>query len=184
MTYIKALCNRIISLIHCCYLKVTHPSTFFFDIEEIIASSTHFTFNGKGSIVIGKKCGMRRNCEISVAEKGEIIIGNNCFFNKGCIIACHEKIDIGDNTRLGPNVMIFDHDYDFRNIDKEKRDEHNTSPIMIGKNVWLGAGVIVLRGTNIGDNCVVGAGNVLKGNYQPNTIIKQKREDTVTELLL
>lgn len=43
--------------------------------------------------------------------------------------------------------------------------------IFIGQNVFLGTSVIILRSTNIGNNCVIGAGSVLKGNYPANSII-------------
>ena len=41
----------------------------------------------------------------------------------------------------------------------------------IGKNVWIGANVTILKDSVIGDNCVVGAGSVVKGKYRENTVI-------------
>lgn len=182
MRYIIALLKRLLSFVHCISVKILHPNSFFFDGQEIIANSTHFTILDNGKIHIGKKCGMRRNCEVSSVENGEIIIGNNSFMNKGCIIASHEKIIIGNNTRFGPNVCIFDHDYDFKNPDENKRKMHKTSPIIIGNNVWIGAGCIVLRGTTIGDNCVIGAGSIIKGEIKSNTVVYQKRENIMINM--
>ena len=183
MKYLKAAFSRLNSLIHCVFTKIIYPKQFFFCKEEIIANSTHFTINGKGCIRIGKKCGMRRDCEISVAENGSLTLGDGFFMNRGCVIACHDSITIGNNTRLGPNVMIYDHDYDFKNQDVAQRKKHKTSPVVIGNNVWLGAGVIVLRGTVIGDNCVVGAGSVIKGVYEPNMVITQPRNEDIKEIM-
>ena len=44
-------------------------------------------------------------------------------------------------------------------------------PITIGNNVWIGANVIVLKGTVLGDNTVVGTGSVVKGEYPSNCVI-------------
>ena len=49
----------------------------------------------------------------------------------------------------------------------------------IGKNVWIGANTVILRGTKIGDNCVIGAGTIVKGDFPENSIIVQNREPKV-----
>ena len=54
-----------------------------------------------------------------------------------------------------------------------------TAPITIGNNVWIGANTLILRGTTIGDNCVVAGGSVIRGNYPSNTVIIQKRTTEV-----
>lgn len=182
MRYIKALLVRLHSLLHCGFVKFLHLKTFHFCLEEIIAFSVHFVIRDSGTISIGKKCGMRRGCEIMVSENGHINIGNEVFLNKGCIIAAHDNIVIGNKTRFGPYTMIFDHDYDYKNSDVKKRDRHISAPVIIGNNVWIGAGVIILKGTKIGDNCVVGAGCVLKGNYEPKTVIIQKSNVDIKEI--
>lgn len=59
--------------------------------------------------------------------------------------------------------------------------QYKTAPIRIGNNVWIGANCVILRGTVIGDNSVVGAGTVLKGIYPPDSLIVQKRETQVLQ---
>ena len=53
--------------------------------------------------------------------------------------------------------------------------------IIIGKNVWIGANTVILRGTTIGDNAVIAAGSVLKGDVAPNTVFLNKRENLSVE---
>lgn len=182
MRYVKAIMHRLCSVIHCIWVKIIHPSSFDFCMEEIIASSTHFSIQDNGRISIGNKCGMRRNCELMVSENGRIVLGDRVFLNKGCVLAAHESITIGNGTRLGPGVMIFDHDYDYKKIDVDARNNHISMPISIGENVWIGAGTVILKGTTIGDNCVVGAGCVIKGNFENDSLIVQKREPKVYEI--
>ena len=100
------------------------------------------------------------------------MIGEHCFFNVGCSVTCIESVTIGNGCTFGNNVVIVDHDHDFRN---ENRGCFVASPVSIGKNVWIGANTVILRGTKIGDNCVIGAGSVVKGDIPANSIVVQKR---------
>lgn len=57
-----------------------------------------------------------------------------------------------------------------------------TEKIEIGSNVWIGANTIILRGTIIGDNTVIGAGCILKGKFDGNCVITQKRNTSIKAL--
>lgn len=98
------------------------------------------------------------------------------------MVVAHNHIIIGDRTRFGPNVLIFDHDYEYKDRESFLSGRHNTSSIVIGKNCWIGAGTIILRDTVIGDDCVIGAGCVIKGKYPKGSLVVQKREERVSEI--
>ena len=102
-------------------------------------------------------------------------MGQNAYLNSDCKLVCHEKIQIGDNTIFGPNVLIYDHDHLFDTESGVKRKEYVSSEIVIGNNCWIGANTVILRGTHIGDNCLVGAGSVVKGTFPAGTKIIQSR---------
>ena len=106
-----------------------------------------------------------------------MVIGDNSYFNDGAIIVCRDNITIGKNFQSGPNLLIYDHDHDYKNEKGLKTKQYLTAPVAIGNNVWVGANVIILRGTTIGDNCVIAAGAVIKGNISSNTVVVQKREN-------
>ena len=91
---------------------------------------------------------------------------------------CREAISIGDNTEFGPNVCIYDHDHDYKN--GLNNELYKTSPVKIGKNCWIGAGVIILRGTVIGDNSVIAAGSIVKDVVPSNSLFYNKRENCKT----
>lgn len=131
---------------------------------------------GKKSVLkIGYRSAIRSNTEISVTD-GIIDIGDKCFINRNCMIVAHEKIIIGNNTTIGPNCCIYDHDHNFR---KEVDGEFTTGAVIIGNNVWIGAGVIILKGSLIGDNCVIGAGAIIKGIIAENTIVIPDRDNII-----
>lgn len=86
--------------------------------------------------------------------------GNNVYanFNLTCVDDTH--IYVGDGTMFAPNVILATAAHPILPALRKKSYQYNM-PIRIGKNCWLGAGVIVLPGVTIGDNTVVGAGSVI-----------------------
>ena len=91
------------------------------------------------------------------------------------MISCLEEVSIGAGCRFGPNVKVFDNDHKF-SARGGVSQEHTTSPVTIGDHCWLGANVTVLRGTEIGDNCVIGAGCVVKGSIPAGSLVTQSRK--------
>jgi acetyltransferase-like isoleucine patch superfamily enzyme len=86
---------------------------------------------------------------------------------------CRKNIYIGSGTEFGTNVLIYDHDHDYRA--GLKTDKFKESPVKIGNNCWIGANSVILRGTVLGNNCVIAAGSVIRGEYPDNSVIIQKR---------
>ena len=95
--------------------------------------------------------------------------GNNVYanFNLTCVDDTH--IYVGDNTMLGPNVVLATAGHPIEPSLREQGYQYNM-PIHIGKNCWLGAGVIVLPGVTIGDNSVIGAGSVVTKDIPANVV--------------
>jgi acetyltransferase-like isoleucine patch superfamily enzyme len=125
-------------------------------------------------LFLGKFVKIRSGTKIYCRKKSKIIISDDVFLNHNIIITAHECIEIGSGTQIGPNVMIFDHDH-IRLNNKISSNQYLSSKITIGKNVLIGAGTIILKGSFIGDNCTVGAGSIISGRYENNTVIIQKR---------
>ena len=79
-------------------------------------------------------------------------------FNLTCVDDTH--IYVGDNTMFGPNVVLATAAHPICPELRAKEYQYNM-PIHIGRNCWLGAGVIVMPGITIGDNTVIGAGSIV-----------------------
>ncbi len=87
-------------------------------------------------------------------------LGQHVYCNFGVTMVDDTHIYIGDGTMLGPHVTIATAGHPILPALREQAYQYNI-PVHIGKNCWLGAGVIVLPGVHIGDNTVVGAGSVV-----------------------
>ncbi len=177
--YIRAGLIVPFSILKIFWIKLFHPKSFYAPMVCMISPFTEISVDKGAKLSIGKKFKMRDGAKIRVRKGAECRIGKNTSVNSNNIIACHEKIMIGDNVQFSPNVLIYDHDHNFRHIDGLQANHFNTSEIIIGDNCWIGANTVILRGTVLGNNCVVGAGSVIRGEFPDNSVIVQKRETTI-----
>lgn len=99
-----------------------------------------------------------------------ICFGDNCEVNMNCTFLDDNRIVIGDNALIAPNVQIYTAFHPTRAADRFGRPREDgrfafcktqTAPVVIGDNVWIGGGAIILPGVTIGDNVVIGAGSVV-----------------------
>lgn len=112
---------------------------------------------------------------IAYCKGGGATIGNNVtvYSAKNTTIdeTSLQHIFIGDNTQITAGVIILAHDYSYSvlgNIYGElPRQQRDT---IIGKNVFIGMNSIILMGSNIGDNVIIGAGSVVSGHIPSNTV--------------
>ena len=96
-------------------------------------------------------------------------LGSNVYANAGLTLVDDTHIYIGDYTMLGPNVVIATAGHPIDPQLREKALQYNL-PVRIGRNCWLGAGVIVMPGITIGDNSVIGAGSVVTRDIPANVV--------------
>lgn len=108
-----------------------------------------------------------------------IYFGNNCEVNMNCTFLDDNIIRIGDNALIAPNVQIYTAFHPTNAIDRfgsPKSDgsfefcKTQTAPVIIGDNVWVGGGAIIMPGVTIGNNVVIGAGSVVTKDIPDNTI--------------
>ncbi len=112
-------------------------------------------------------------CKFTTTAKGTIVVGNNVQLN-GVAISSRKRIEIGDGTLIAPNCIMVDSDFhavwppeNRGHSDPSDQDE----AVVIGKNVWLGLNVTVLKGARIGDNSVIAAGSVVIGGDIPPNVV-------------
>lgn len=96
-------------------------------------------------------------------------LGNYVYANFGLTLVDDTHIYIGDNTMLAPNVVIATAGHPIAPELRLEGYQYNL-PVHIGKNCWLGAGVLVMPGVTIGDNTVIGAGSVVTRDIPANVV--------------
>ncbi|MCB6365035.1 sugar O-acetyltransferase [Intestinibacillus massiliensis] len=97
-----------------------------------------------------------------------ITVGKDVFINTGCRFQDQGGIVLGDGALIGHNVVLATLNHD---EDPAKRHILHPAPIILGKNVWIGANATVVPGVTIGDGAVVAAGAVVTRDVPPNVVV-------------
>lgn len=124
----------------------------------------HGQINYQPGITFMNRLGHTR---LSTEKKGQISIGRNVFLNEGCVIHATNSVKIGENSKIGENVQIFD--TSFHPIGNTETID--TSPVTIEENVWIANNVVILQGVTIGHHSVVGIGSVVTKSFPANSLI-------------
>jgi acetyltransferase-like isoleucine patch superfamily enzyme len=121
-------------------------------------------------VTIGKRFVLRSRMlpsEIGAAlPDAELKVGDRVFINHGATVIANCYIEIGDDSLIGEFAALYDTNH--HPVDSTHPQKYD--PVIIGSNVWLGRGVIVLPGTKIGNNSVVAAGSVVKGDIPADVL--------------
>jgi probable biosynthetic protein (TIGR04098 family) len=81
------------------------------------------------------------------------------------------KITLLDDVMIGPGVMISASNYRYNDGSPVTDQAMDEADILIGRDVWIGYGAIILAGAEIGDGCVIGAGSVVRGKIAPFSVV-------------
>ena len=95
-------------------------------------------------------------------------LGKGVFINLGCRFQDTGGITIGDGTLIGHGSTLTTLNHA---IDPARRADMRPAPVVLGRHVWLGAGVTVVPGVTIGDGAVIGAGSVVTRDVAADTIV-------------
>jgi acetyltransferase-like isoleucine patch superfamily enzyme len=166
------------------------------DIGEnvVLFKSCKFEFefeNNNNAVSIGKNS-MIGGKIVFESTEGQVLIGENTFINGGSTLISRSEICIGSNVTIAWGCTIYDHNSHSLNYLDRRGDVANqivahksggsivknkdwstvsSSKIIIGDDVWIGFGSIILKGVTIGEGSIVGAGSVVRESVEPWTVV-------------
>ena len=122
---------------------------------------------------IGRKANIGAFTKIK-ADKGLVIIGERVDIASGCqIFVGGGGITIGRDSLIGPNVTFIGVNYVYDRIDTPFRAQLAQSKgIVVGPNVWIGAGACILDGARIGTGVIVTPNSVISGKIADNAVVQ------------
>lgn len=129
-------------------------------VQRISPSCALYLY-GKGYLQIGRNCQFEAGCDLQVHGDGILSIGRCVYMNRYCMVSAQGSVDIGDNCIFGPGVKVFDNNHRFESSTGVS-SQLSVGSVKIGNNCWIASNAIILKGADIGDNCVIGAGCIIK----------------------
>jgi maltose O-acetyltransferase len=105
----------------------------------------------------------------NIKNYNRLTIGNGVSFNDSCYINAYGEIIIGNNVSISANSSILSTKLSTESIHELKK--HINAPVIIGDNVQIGAGAIILPGVHIESNVIVGAGAVVTQDLPANCVV-------------
>ena len=122
-------------------------------------------------VKIGRNATLYQRTIFEIAEKAQVSIGYNFTLSYGAVIASTYFIRMGNNVMIGEYTSVRDTTHSNDNpLLPYCMQEDKSEKIMIGNNVWIGRGCIVLPGSVIEDGVIVGANSVVKGTLKGNCL--------------
>ena len=133
--------------------------------------SPKLILNKRAKLVVKNRTIICRFSEMTIAEDSTLLIGENCYIGKNCNIRARGNITVGANTQIAQNVTIVSGQYNHSKKDVLiKKQGFQSSPVIIGENVWIGANVVIMPGVIIGEGAIIGAGSIVTKNIEPYTV--------------
>lgn len=151
--------------------------------SHVFYKSRIVNISKRGRVKIGNNCLIGRSKKgyhsgmpfyttiLNDGSNSNVCIGNNCRIN-GAYIHAQDSICIGNNCVIASGVNIIDSNGHETYSNDRTIGRDVPQKISIGNNVWIGINATILKGTTIGDNSIIAAGSVVKGEFPANCIIQ------------
>ncbi len=144
------------------------------EIGHGVVFDDYVLLDGKGGILkIGDRCLVARGATLS-CKYGDIILGNDVNISNNVTIYSNHRVEIGDKTFIAGHCYIVaggEHYFEDTTIPILDQGIKEGRGVKIEGDCWIGAATTVLDGTHLAHGCVVGASALLKGAFEPYSII-------------
>lgn len=140
--------------------------------NNVIKSNVEFLLTDGAYLQIGSNCVIQdHSLFVLTKPRPRVIIGNNVVIGRNNNIGAKSLIQIGNDTIIGPYVQIVDNEHSFTKSRPIREQNAVIRDVIIGNDVWIGAGAKILRGVQIGDGAVIGANAVVTKDVPPYAVV-------------
>ena len=152
-------------------LRREHPGLMIAE-GVVIEPDVLWRLSPSAAVAVGPGARLRRACELKADTLARIALGRNVHLGPWCTLSALAEIAIGDDCLLAERISIRDHDHGIADPTTPYHAQgYQVAPVRLGRNVWVGGGVTIVKGVVLGDNCVVGANAVVTRSFPANSVI-------------
>jgi acetyltransferase-like isoleucine patch superfamily enzyme len=166
--FICSAANQILSFARIIHFRVKYPSLRI-DFSSYLSSGVEI-ISIDGAICDIKNTYFHQDVYIKVGQGATLKIQNSSL-GKGTVIVAHHSIEIKSDCSIAEYVVIRDQNHRYHQGSLLKQTGYETAPIILNRNVWLGAKCTVLKGVELGENVVVGAQSLVNKSFPSDTIV-------------
>lgn len=143
-----------------------------FDGKVYLASGVRLQATDGGVIVLGNGVHLSRGVTV-IAQGGVVELGADVFIGEWSTITAKKQIRVGADTQVAERVTIRDQDHVIHGDVSLPIKEAGfvASPVTVGRDVWIGAGAVIVKGVGIDDGAVVGANAVVVNQVRSRTVV-------------
>ena len=135
-----------------------------------VAMGSRVRFFGPVRVFIGSHSALFD--DVILSGVGEVHIGDRSTIGHNSVLVSRERIQIGNDCMLAAFCYVLDVDHEFADPEKPIPQQGlRVKPVIVGNDVWVGAGTFILRGVTIGDGAVVAANSVVTEDVPPYTVV-------------
>jgi len=124
-----------------------------------------------GEIAFGDDVTLADGCALEVGPNGRLVLGDNSFVGRHSVIRAERSIEIGSRCIIAEHCTVRDQDHLVDPDERRHEKAAQTAPIVLERDVWIGAGVRVLKGVRVGEGTVVAANAVVRGEVPPGVVV-------------
>jgi acetyltransferase-like isoleucine patch superfamily enzyme len=137
----------------------------------VIKHNAEFWLTDNAVLEVGNDCTIQNFAFFQLTMPSpKVYIGNNTVIGRHCMITAKNLIRLGDNVLMGAYVQVIDTNHGIK-AGKTIRDQNaEIGEVIIGNDVWIGAGAKILMNCHIGDGAIIGANAVVTGDIPHNAI--------------
>lgn len=125
---------------------------------------------GRTRLELGEHCRLGRGTLFETCG-GRITLGSHVRINAGSLVVSYASVTIGNGCLIGEYVSIRDADHGTSPDAPIRSQDHVSAPIVIGDDVWIARGAVILKGVTIGNGAVIAANSVVNRDVEANSIV-------------
>lgn len=124
-----------------------------------------------GCIKVVERIELGHGSRLCVGREGVLQFGKNFINTAKMTLICTDSIIFGNDVLTSWNTLVMDTDWHKTRIVStgELRPCHR--PIILGNHIWVGTRAVILKGTQIADGTIIGAGAIVAGKYDKSNVI-------------
>lgn len=140
--------------------------------NTVCKKNVEFRLTDNAVLEFGKNCVIQDYSFFQLTKPSpKVIIGDDVVIGRHNIITAKDLIKIGSYTRIGSYVQIIDHSHGTAKDELIMDQKATFGSVIIGEDVWIGAGAKILKGVNVGDHAVIGANSVVTKDIPAYAIV-------------